>query len=140
MDSALDAGNNVRIENDKLVVTPLRALADDDQLDQLRALVKALLPRIDLVDLLVEVNSWCGFLDELVHAANLTDRGAGDEARLLAAVVANGCNFGTDAMARVGGFERKDLAWTQRWYLRPGALRAANDRIVNYQTAQPIAA
>ena len=139
LDGALDDGTNVRIENDKLVVTPLPAQDEDVVLEQARATVASMLPSIDMVDLLIEVNSWCGFLDEFVHAGNATSRGGDHDARLLATVVANGCNFGTDAMARVGGFDRKELDWTQRWYLRPDVLRAANDKIVNYQVGQPIA-
>ena len=129
----------MRIEGERLVVTPLPAQDDDQVLDHLRDEIAAVLPAVDLVELLVEVNSWCGFLDELTHAGNATDRSSDHTARLMAAVVANGCNFGTEAMARVGGFSGKELAWTQRWYLRTDVLRAANDRIVNYQIARPIA-
>ena len=139
LDDTLAEGTSVRIEGERLVVTPLSGEEPDIDLDELRANVAGLLPEIDLVDLLVEVNSWCGFLDELTHADNATDRSADHTARLLAAVVANGCNFGTEAMARVGGFSAKELAWTQRWYLRSATVRAANDRVVNHQIAQPIA-
>ena len=139
LDEALEDGTNVRIEQERLVVTPLPAQDEDPALDQVRADIATMLPTVDLVDLLVEVNSWCGFLDELTHAGNAINRTIDHTARLMAAVVANGCNFGTEAMARVGGFTSKDLAWTQRWYLRTDTLRAGNDRIVNHQIAHPIA-
>ena len=71
LDAALDDGTNVRIENNKLVVTPLPAQDQDEVLDEVRASVTALLPSIDIVDLFVEVNSWCGFLAEFVHAATV---------------------------------------------------------------------
>ena len=51
---------------------PLPAQDDDQGLDEARQTVAAMLPTIDLVDLLVEVNSWCGFLDELTHTGNAT--------------------------------------------------------------------
>ena len=91
------------------------------------------------MDLLVEANSWCGYLNELIHAAHCTEPHApGHGSRLLAALVANGCNFGHATMARIAGFSPDELAWTHNWYLRTETLRAANTRIVDYQTQQPI--
>jgi len=139
LDEALTDGTSVRIDNDRLVVTPLSAETPDPDLDRLRDTVHALLPEIDLVDLLVEVNSWCGFLDELIHAGHATDRSPDHKARLLAAIVANGCNFGLATMARIAGFTPDELTWTQDWYLRTETVRASNDRIINHQIRQPIA-
>ena len=71
------------------------------------------------MDLLVKANSWCGYLNELVHAAHRTEPHApGHGSRLLAALVANGCNFGHATMARIAGFSPDELAWTHNWYLR----------------------
>ncbi|MDH3730768.1 MAG: Tn3 family transposase [Acidimicrobiia bacterium] len=139
LDAALTDTDSVRIEDDRLVVTPLSAETPDPELEQLRNTVSHVLPEVDLVDLLVEVNSWCGFLDSLVHAGHSTDRSPDHTARLLAAVVANGCNFGLATMARIAGFTADELTWTQDWYLRTETVRAGNDRIVNHQIRQPIA-
>ena len=139
LDAALTDTDSVRIEHDRLVVTPLLAETPDPELEQLRNSIRHLLPQVDLVDLLVEVNTWCGFLDSLVHAGHSTDRSPDHAARLLAAVVANGCNFGLATMARIAGFTPDELTWTQDWYLRTETVRAGNDQIVNHQIRQPIA-
>ena len=131
--------DSVRIEDDRLVVTPLSAETPDPELERLRSSVSHVLPEVGLVDLLVEVNSGCGFLDIPVHAGHSTDRRPDHAARLLAAVVANGCNFGLATMARIAGFTADELTWTQDWYLRSEIVRAGNDRIVNHQIRQPIA-
>ena len=139
LDDTLTGATNVRINNDRLVVAPLRAEHTDPETETLRHRIGSLLPEIDLVDLLVEVNSWCGFLDELVHGGHSTEsRTRNHHSRLLAALVANGCNFGHATMARIAGFSPDALAWTHNWYLRNETLRAANTRIVNYQIQQPI--
>ena len=139
LDGTLGGAKNVRIENDRLVVAPLRAEHTHPETETLRHRIGRLLPEIDLVDLLVEVNSWCGFLDELVHATHRPEPHNPEHAsRLLAALVANGCNFGHATLARIAGFSPDKLAWTHNWYLRNETLRAANARIVNYQIQQPI--
>ena len=139
LDVALADGDSVRIEDDRLVVAPLSAQEPDPDLEQLRQLVGELLPQIDLVDLLMEVNSWCGYLDRLTHADHATERSPDHTARLLASVVAHGCNFGVETMARIAGFSPDQLVWTNNWYLRTETIRAANDDIVNHQIRQPIA-
>lgn len=140
LDVALRDATSVRIDDGRLVVTPLAAREPDDHVEDIRARVGALLPQVDLVGLLVEVNGWCGFLDRLTHVQDATERAGDHTARLLAALVAHGCNFGIDRMARIAGFTTEQLAWTNTWYLRTDTVRAANDAIVNHQVAQPIAA
>ena len=139
LDTSLAGTTNVRIAHDRLVITPLRAEEASPETEALRHRIRTLLPEIDLVDLLVEVNSWCGYLNELIHAAHRTEpRAPGHGSRLLAVLVANGCNFGHATMARIAGFSPDELAWTHNWYLRTETLRAANVRIVDYQIQQPI--
>ncbi|GAA3656260.1 hypothetical protein GCM10022224_019240 [Nonomuraea antimicrobica] len=45
----------------------LGALGESESLRWLRATTSAMLTRIDLPDLLFEVNAWTGFLDAFVH-------------------------------------------------------------------------
>jgi len=139
LDQVLDDAESVRIDNGKLVVSPLSAETPPDGTDELRDQIAELMPRIDLVDLLVEVDSWTGFRTTLTHADNATTRSDNHPERLLAALVAHGCNFGIDTMARIAGFSADELAWTNTWYLRTDTVRASNDTIVNHQTALPLA-
>lgn len=139
LDLALTHAKTVRLENDRLVVSPLPALETEPDLEQLRSLVRDLLPRIDLVDLLVEVDSWCGFLSRLTHTDNASERAPNHTSRLLASLVAHGCNFGLATMAHIAGFSSDELAWTSNMYLRTTTVREANDGVVDFQIHQPIA-
>lgn len=67
LDQTLADGGAIRVEDDRLVVGPLPG-EDSNQDRALRQQVTAALPEISLIELLVEVNSWCGFLDQLTHA------------------------------------------------------------------------
>jgi TnpA family transposase len=138
VDDALDAESIVRIEMDRLVVSPLPAEDIPPSVDSLRHMLETMMPEVDLVDVLVEVNAWCGFLDELTHASGATRTQRNHQPRLLATLVAEGCNIGVAPMARASGFARTELTWTKQWHLRTETVRAANNRIVNHQADQPI--
>jgi hypothetical protein len=58
---------NVRIEAERLVISPLEATEDSDSLKTLKSLVNQCLPRIDLTDLLMEVDCLTHFSDALIH-------------------------------------------------------------------------
>jgi len=135
----LEDASNVRIENDRLVVSPLDAQESDQELDALKDDIDRLLPEVELVDVLTEVNNWCGYLDQFTHADNATHRTKDHQAKLLANIAAYGCNIGIEQMARSTEFTTDKLAWTNNWHLRTENVRAANDAIVNHQVSQPIA-
>ena len=138
LNTALNNGRKVRTKNGRLVLTPLTAEHAEPK-NPLRDQIVALLPELDLVDLLAEVNTWCGFLDAFSHAGHSTERTPNHTSRLLAVLVANGCNLGLAAMARSSGFSPRQLAWTQNWYFRDATVTAANTLIVNHQHAHPLA-
>ncbi len=58
----------------RLVVEPLGALGESDTLKELRAVCQAMLPRVDLPELLLEVHDWTGFLDAYTHLADISTR------------------------------------------------------------------
>jgi len=53
----------------RLSVESLEALDIPDSLTELREVTAAMLPRIDLPELLLEVHAWTGFLDAYVHVS-----------------------------------------------------------------------
>ena len=137
LDQTLADGGSIRVEKERLIVGPL-ASEDNSDTEQARQLVAAALPEVNLIELLVEVNSWCGFLDQLTHAGNAKTRSDNHDARLLATIMANGCNLGIADMARSSSFTQDQLAWTQTWHLRTDTVAAANNAIVNYHHKQPL--
>lgn len=52
----------------ELSLSPLEKLDEPESLQALKAQVKALLPRIDLPEVLLEIHQKTGFLDEFTHA------------------------------------------------------------------------
>lgn len=74
LDATLESTGGVRIEDDRTVVPPLTAEGLDLDETRWRDHVVDLLPEVDLVDVLIEVNAWCGFLDAFTHAGHATRR------------------------------------------------------------------
>ncbi|GAA1731087.1 hypothetical protein GCM10009680_85050 [Streptomyces yatensis] len=68
---------SIEVQDDgrvKLNVDKLGALGEPKSLTWLRQRVEKMLPKIDLPDLLFEVNAWTGFLDAFVHLGDGTTR------------------------------------------------------------------
>lgn len=97
-----------------------------------------LAPRMDLVDLLREVNLWTGFLDCATHQT--TGRPLEDEEALpvLAAILASGLNIGFTAMAKASAFSERQLAWAADWFLHDDALQAMLVKLDNFILHQPL--
>ena len=136
---ANDGGAACLDPDGELVVSPLAA-------EQVPAAAVALcdeaserLPHVDLPSLLIEVDTWTGFTDHLVHAGGATHRGPDLRRNLYATVMAQATNLGFAGMADATGISEDALAWTTRWYLREETLRDANTAIVNDHHRQPLA-
>lgn len=132
-------GTGVRIDNERLVVPSLDAEETDDDTDAARERMQALLPSIEIADLLLDVHSWTGCLDAFTHANHSTNRTPDHDPRLLAVLVASGCNLGLADMARSSRFNENQLAWTQNWYVRDETVDEASNTIINHQHALPMA-
>lgn len=94
-------------------------------------MVAARLPQIDLADVLIDVDAWTHFSDELTHAHGATPRQPRLREHRYAALLAHACNLGYARMGQAARIDSRQLAWITQWYLRPEALAAANARIVN---------
>jgi TnpA family transposase len=94
--------------------------------------VVAQIPEIELADLLIEVDQWTGFSEELRHAAGATPRAARLHERLYAAVVASGTLLGPVAMARICDLSYRQIAWAEEWYLDPDNVASASQCITTY--------
>jgi TnpA family transposase len=136
LDQTLPGNTQVRIENGSAVLTPLKAEELPASVNQLRQVVTERLPRIDLTDLVLEVDSWFHFTQHFEHAGGSEPRTPDLQAYLYAAVLAQGCNFGLTTMAHIADFSYWRLAWCTNWYLRDETLRPAIVALVNFQHRQ----
>jgi len=130
----------VRIETvdgrDRPVLTALDRLDEPPSLLALREQVTALLPRIDLPDLLLEVADWTGFPVEFTHVSEGTSRAEDLHLSVCAVLVAEACNIGLEPLVEPGraALTRARLSWVEQNYLRTDTLTAANTRLVDAQT------
>ncbi|MFE5843842.1 Tn3 family transposase [Streptomyces niveus] len=107
---------------------------------ELRAAVNAMLPRVDLPEVLLEVFSWTG-ADQAFTSVT------GGEARLkdlhvtiAALLVAHGCNVGyTPVIGGLDALKYGRLSHVDQTYLRLETYRAANAALIGAQASIPLA-
>ena len=135
----------VRIETsgkqDELVLTGLGGLDDPPSLEELREVTERMLPRVDLPELLLEVNTWTGFADAFTHVSESRSRIPDLATSVCAALVAEACNIGLAPLVRKDNpaLTRSRLSWIQQNYLRTETLTQANAALVDYQATIPLA-
>ena len=129
----------VRIEDDELIVSPLEAEDRPASSEALEEMIVERLPRIDLPELLIEVDRWTSYTACLTHAGGSELRGADRLPTLYASLLAQSGNFGLTQMARMSEFSYQQLLWTTNWYLREETLRATTTRLVNFHYRLPLA-
>lgn len=86
----------------RLSVERLDAVGEPDSLKQLREMVAAMLPRVDLPDLLLEVHAWTGYLDAYAHASGASARVEDLPISVAALLVAEACNVGLTPVVKPG--------------------------------------
>jgi hypothetical protein len=104
----------------------------------LEAQVAARLPRLELADLVVEVDGWTHFTDHFTHAAGTEPRTQKVQEHLYAVLLGQAYNLGLHDMEHITEFSPKELAWCANWYLRDDTLRPAIVTLVNHQHHQPL--
>ncbi len=127
--------------HDALVVTGLDKLEEPPSLVRLRDEAAALLPRVDLPELLLEVHAWTGFASQFTHVSEGGARVEDLPISICAALLADACNVGLEPLVRrdVPALTRGRLAWVQQNYLRTETLTAANACLVDGHAALPLA-
>ncbi|MBB5781869.1 TnpA family transposase [Nonomuraea jabiensis] len=126
----------------KLAVDRLEAIGESESLKTLRAVVAAMLPRVDLPELLLEVHAWTGFLDAYTHVAKVASRLEDLPVSVAALLVAESCNVGRTPVIQPGhaALTRDRLSHVDQNYLRADTHAAANARLIDAQAKIPVAA
>ncbi len=120
-----------------LKVTPLTNTVPPEA-DALARQLSAMLPRIKITNLLMEVDDWTKFTRHFVHLRNgdaVTDR-----TLLLTAVLADAINLGLNRMADAcPGTSLSRLSWIADWHVRDETYSKALAEIVNHHRQLPFA-
>lgn len=129
--------------NDKpeLVLSPLDKMEEPASLVALREKVVALLPRVDLPELILEIATRTGFTDAFTHLSERTARAADLHVSVCAVLMAEACNTGLEPLVRgdVPALKRDRLSWVDQNYLRDDTLTAANALLVATQSRLALA-
>ena len=125
----------------RLSVDKLGAVGEPESLTWLKKTTAAMLPQIDLPDLLFEVHSWTGFLDAFTHVSEGASRMAGLPVSLVALLVAEACNIGLTPVINPAHVEltRTRLSHVDQNYLRGDTIAAANALLIEAQSQIPLA-
>ncbi|MFI0715520.1 Tn3 family transposase [Streptomyces inhibens] len=116
-------------------VDRLGALGESASLKWLRTTSAKMLPKIDLPDLLFEVDSRTGFLDAFVHLGDGRTRSEDSKTSLVALLVSEACNIGYTPVidAADEALSRARLVHVDQHYLRADTIAAANAKLIEAQ-------
>lgn len=134
----IQVNTGVRMEDEQLVVSPLKAEETPETVKALQSLVTKCLPLVDLTDLMVEVDGWTQFSQSFVHSDRGQSRSAETQVYLYAALLSQACNLGPSAMAQVTDLSYDRLLWHTHWYLDEHTFTPANNTLVNYHHRLPL--
>jgi len=136
--AAADELVDVTIERGQLLISPIRR-SPSDEAEAPKSRLYAMLPRVRITDLLVEVAAWSGFAGRFVHARSGAP--ASDQSALMGAILADATNLGLGRMAESSrGLTLPRLRWTAEWHVRDETYLSALAAIVDHHTAHPLAA
>jgi TnpA family transposase len=137
--SNLPTNAAVRIEEqngkDTMVVTGLDKLPESASLKALKEQVASMLPRVDLPEVLLEINARTGFASEFTHLSQTNARIEDLHISACAVLLAEACNIGLEPLVRsdVPALTRSRLSWVKQNYIRQETLISANARLVDAQ-------
>ena len=128
----------LRLEEGRLILTPLDAEERPARVEALADAISERLPKVDITDLLVEVDRWVRFSEHFTHAAGKEARSTHFLLYLYACLLAQAGNFGLAQMAENADIPYHQLLWCNTWYIRENTLRAAFSAMVNYHHGLPL--
>ncbi len=100
--------------------------------------ISARLPKVELTDLLLEVDRLSGFSRLFTHAGGSEPRTPDLRVHLYAAILAQATNIGPVRMAELSGLSYRKLAWVSTWYLREDTLKDAVAAVVDFHHGLPL--
>lgn len=144
---AADFSNNKSVSLDTsgkrstLTISNLDKLPELSSLSILSQQVEALLPNIDLTELLLEVHVHTGFAHEFTHVSESGARAEDLTISICAVLLAEACNIGLEPLIKhhIPALTRHRLSWVKQNYVRSETLVKANAKLVDYQSTLSLA-
>ena len=130
--------SDLREERGKLVLSPFKADEKTSELKRLAEEITARLPRVEITDLLVEVDSWTDFSNAFEHLNLAQDNDRNSLLSLYSCLLAQACNLDFQQMATSTGLLYRRLCWFNNWYIRDETLRSANNALIDYHYELPL--
>lgn len=138
LEAIVARGGTVQVQAGKLVFSREDYDGPPESAKALGREVSKRLPKVELTDLVVEVDSWAHFLGRLTHAGGSEPRTADLRRHLHAAILAQATNIGPVRMADLADLSYGKLAWSYTWYLREDTLKDAMAAVVNFHHSLPL--
>jgi TnpA family transposase len=143
LDEAYPRDERLEIRDDQFHVTRLEKLAQPPSAREMRKRVQQIVSKRQLTDLLLELHGWTGFLKAFTRITTgrpITEADIAEQIRLLACLIAEGCNIGLAGMETNSfGLLADQLAEVKFSYIREETLARATAMLVNFQMQQPLA-
>ncbi|MBU3071380.1 Tn3 family transposase [Aestuariicella sp. G3-2] len=123
-----------------IILTPLEKQDERESLELLRERVKALMPYVDLPEILLEIHCQTGFADEFFHISEESSRVSDLPISICAVLLAEACNIGIEPLIKPGhpALSRRRLTWVKKNYLRAETIAKANAVLVEYHADLPL--
>ena len=124
-----------------LTIANLDKLEEPKALAQLKQKVTALLPKIDLTELILEIDTHTGFLSEFNHVSEANSRADDLNVSICAVLIAEACNIGLEPLIKnhIPALTANRLNWLKQNYFRAETLTNANAKLVNYHSTLSLA-
>lgn len=119
-----------------MVVPPLEAENLPESVKELQEQINKRLPRVGLVEMIREVDTWVDYARELREDA--LPRSPQHDALKFAALLGNACNLTLADLARSSELDYHSLWWVANNYFSDENLKRANDLLVNFHHGQEI--
>jgi hypothetical protein len=136
LEQLLQAGTEIRLEEGVLVVPSLTAEEISDSTKALQQQINLRLPKVSLVEMIREVDSWLNYSHLIQPSNDSPARNREHQSLLYAALFANGCNVPLSDLARSSELDYQSLWWVSNNYLTDENLKKATDLLVNFHHQQ----
>ncbi|UNC52656.1 Tn3 family transposase [Enterobacter huaxiensis] len=125
----------------ELILSPLDAIEETPSLIALRQRVADMLPRVDLPELILEIDARTHFTGAFTHYSEQSSRVSDLNISICAMLMAEACNTGPEPFIRndVAALKRDRLTWTDSNYIRDETIWEAYAILVAAQSGVPLA-